>query len=80
MTADPNKEPTMAAPAVLTNPHSAKRWSPSDVDSLDLGDQDLAEFVAAAPDMARALNAILGLDLGHDAERLVRAEIRHALR
>lgn len=29
--------------------------------------------------MARALNAILSLDLGHDAERLVRAEVRHAL-
>ena len=33
--------------------------------------------------MARALKAILNLDLdvdvGHDAERLVRAEVRHAL-
>lgn len=69
----------MAAPAVLTNPHTADRWTPSDVDSLDLSDHELAEFLAAAPKMARALNAILGLDLGHDAERLVRAEVRQAL-
>lgn len=70
----------MAAPAVLTSPHSTDRWTPSNLDELDLdGDKDLAEFVAAAPRMARALNAILNLDLGHDAERLVRAEIRHAL-
>lgn len=70
----------MAAPAVLTNPHATDHWSPADVDAFDLGDKDLAEFVAAAPSMARALNAILTLDLGQDAERLVRAEIRHALR
>lgn len=70
----------MAAPAVLTNPHSADRWTPSSLGALDLnGDKDLADFVAAAPRMARALNAILSLDLGHEAERLVRAEIRHAL-
>ncbi|KRE53034.1 hypothetical protein ASG92_05580 [Arthrobacter sp. Soil736] len=56
------------------------RWTPSDLANLDLGgDKELAEFVAAAPDMARALKAILTLDLGHDAERLVRAEIRHTL-
>lgn len=70
----------MAAPAVLTNPHSTDRWTPSSLDGLDLeADKELAEFVAAAPRMARALNAILSLDLGHDAERLVRAEIRHEL-
>jgi hypothetical protein len=69
----------MAAPAVLANPHTADRWSPADLDSLDLHDEEIAQFVAAAPKMARALNAILGLDLGHDAERLVRAEIRSAL-
>ena len=70
----------MSAPSVLASPHSTDRWTPSSLDTLDLGgDQELAEFVAAAPRMARALNAILSLDLGHDAERLVRAEIRHAL-
>lgn len=69
----------MAAPAVLTNPNAAERWSPTEMDSLNLDDKELAEFVAAAPAMARAINAILGLDLGHDAERLVRAEVRHAL-
>lgn len=70
----------MSAPAVLTNPHSTDRWTPSSLEQLDLGaDKELAEFVAAAPRMARALNAILSLDLGHDAERLVRAEIRHQL-
>jgi hypothetical protein len=70
----------MAASAVLTNPHSTDRWTASSLGELDFGsDQDLADFVAAAPRMARALNAILSLDLGHDAERLVRAEIRTAL-
>jgi hypothetical protein len=70
----------MAAPAVLANRHSTDRWTASSLGELDLGvDQELAEFVAAAPRMARALNAILSLDLGHDAERLVRAEIRHEL-
>jgi hypothetical protein len=70
----------MAAPSVLASPHSNECWTPSSLDELDLGgDKDLAEFVAAAPRMARALNAILSLDLGHDAERLVRSEIRHAL-
>ena len=70
----------MAAPAVLTNPHSTDRWTASNLGELDFGaDQELADFVAAAPSMARALNAILSLDLGHDAERLVRAEIRSAL-
>lgn len=53
-------------------PHVADRWTPSGLDELDLtGDKELAAFVAAAPDMARALKAILSLDLGHDAERLV---------
>lgn len=70
----------MAAPAVLTNPHATDRWTPSTLEGLNIGaDEELAEFVAAAPRMARALNAILSLDLGHDAERLVRAEIRSAL-
>lgn len=70
----------MAAPAVLANPHVTERWSAPDLSSLDLaGDQELAEFVAAAPKMARALNAILRLDLDHEAERLVRSEIRAAL-
>lgn len=71
----------MAAPAVLSNPHTADRWSASNLNELDFaGDQALAELAAAAPGMARALNAVLNLDLGHDAERLVRAEIRSALR
>lgn len=70
----------MAAPAVLTSPHTADRWTPSGLGNMDLSaDPELAEFVAAAPRMARALNAILSLDLGHDAERLVRVEIRSAL-
>jgi hypothetical protein len=38
-------------------------------------DPGLAEFLAAAPNMARALKAVLNLDLGQMAERLVRAEI-----
>ncbi|MBG0738972.1 hypothetical protein IV500_05985 [Paeniglutamicibacter antarcticus] len=70
----------MAAPAVLTNPHSTDRWTPSSLGQVDFdADQELAEFVAAAPRMARALNAILILDLDHGAELLVRAEIRSAL-
>lgn len=70
----------MAAPAVLANPHTTDRWTASDLGALDLaGDKDLADFVASAPAMARALNAILSLDLGHDAELLVRSEIRNAL-
>lgn len=32
-----------------------------------------------SPRMARALNAILNLDLGQEAERMVRTEIRNAL-
>jgi hypothetical protein len=44
----------MAAPAVLTNPHSTDRWTPSTLVGLDLvGDVELAEFVASAPRMAR---------------------------
>ncbi|ACL41983.1 hypothetical protein Achl_4032 (plasmid) [Pseudarthrobacter chlorophenolicus A6] len=70
----------MAAPAVLANPHASERWSTPDLSSLDLaGDPELAEFVAAAPKMARALNAILRLDLDQEAERLIRSEIRAAL-
>lgn len=71
----------MAAAAVLANPHTTDHWSPADLGGLDLaGDPELAELVAAAPQMARALNAVLNLDLGQDAERLVRAEIRSVLR
>lgn len=75
-----DKGNAMTVNAVLTNPHVTDHWTPAELSGLDLaGDETLAEFVAAAPDMARALKAILSLDLGHDAERLVRAEIRYAL-
>lgn len=70
----------MAAPTVLTNPHVTDRWSAPDLIALGLTDTGLAEFLAAAPKMARALNAIQNLDLGQEAERLVRTEIRDALR
>lgn len=44
-----------------------------------VGDKEL-KFVAAAPSVARALNAILNLDLGQEAAHMVRTEIRrHAL-
>lgn len=81
----------MAAPAILANSHTADRWAISPANghailetgsaSLDLGtDVELAALVAAAPKMARALNAALNLDLGTDAERLLRAEITSCLR
>lgn len=64
---------------VLTSQHSDSHWTADDV-RLKLGreleaDAGLAEFLAAAPNMARALKAVLNLDLGELAERLVRAEI-----
>jgi hypothetical protein len=75
------------APQILTNPHTSGRWSADaaaviDRDGqrvFDAADPELAAFLAAAPQMARALNAVLNLDLGSDAERLVRAEIGYAL-
>lgn len=70
----------MAGLAVLTNPHTSDRLSASDLISRDLAsDPELAELLAAAPKMARALNAILRLDLETDVERLVRSEILAAL-
>lgn len=69
----------MVAPAILTNPNVAGCWTLSDLKELDLTDSEVAEFVAAAPRMARALRAILNLDLGLEAERLVRAEVHYAL-
>lgn len=76
----------MAQP-ILTNPHTSGHWSAAadsviDRDGqrvLDAADPEMAAFLAAAPKMARALNAVLNLDLGSDAERLVRAEIGYAL-
>jgi hypothetical protein len=64
---------------VLTSQHTDSHWTADDVreklrPNLQ-SDPDLAEFLAAAPDMARALKAVLNLDLGQLAERLVRAEI-----
>jgi hypothetical protein len=64
---------------VLTSQHTDSHWTAGDVREK-LGreletDPGLAEFLAAAPNMARALNAVLNLDLGQLAERLVRAEI-----
>lgn len=38
-----------------------------------------AVFVADPAKLEKALNAVLGLDLGIDAERLIRAEIREAI-
>ncbi|WP_077489868.1 hypothetical protein [Sinomonas mesophila] len=71
----------MAVSAVLTNPHVADRLSATDVASLDLAhDPELAELLAAAPQMARALNAILNLDLDESARRLIRREIHETLR
>jgi L-asparaginase II len=75
------------APQILANPHTSGRWS-ADADAvvdgdghqvLNAADPDLAAFLAAAPKMARALTAVLNLDLGSEAERLVRAEIGYAL-
>lgn len=73
----------MNANDVLTNRHCNDRWTADTVRSMSArlaSDPELAEFVAAAPDMARALNAVLNLDLGEDAERRVRAEINAVLR
>ena len=75
------------APHILTNPHTSGRWSAGtdaviDRDGqqvLNVTDPELADFLAAAPKMARALSAVLNLDLGSEAERLVRAEIGYAL-
>ncbi|HSN37944.1 MAG TPA: hypothetical protein VLT34_16480 [Arthrobacter sp.] len=54
-------------------------WTATRLDELDLRNEELAAFVAAAPNMARVLKAILNLELGQEAERMVRTEIRHAL-
>lgn len=83
----------MYAPAVLASTHTADRWSVTPADghavlntgpgsaALDFGtDTELADFVAAAPKMARALSAVLNLDLGTEAERLLRTEINACLR
>jgi hypothetical protein len=69
----------MNARTVLTSQHTDSRWTADDVREK-LGrelesDPGLAEFLAAATDRARALKAVLNLDLGELAERLVRAEI-----
>lgn len=73
----------MTARSILTSSHTQSHWTADDVKNK-LGqelqsDPVLADFVAAAPDMARALKAVLNLDLGELAERLVRAEIRAIL-
>ena len=69
----------MNARTVLTSQHTDSRWTADDVRGrLGRGlesDPGLAEFLAAAPDMARTLKAVLNLDLGQLAERLVKAEI-----
>lgn len=71
----------MTVSAVLTNPHVADRLAPLDLASLDLaGNHELAELLAAAPKMARALNAILNLDIEEEARRLIAWEVREALR
>ena len=69
----------MNARTVLTSQHTDGNWTADKVREmlgreLDL-EPGLAEFLAAAPNMARALKAVLNLDLGDLAERLVRAEI-----
>jgi hypothetical protein len=67
--------------AVLANRHVSDRLTPPEMGFLDLaGDPELAELLAAAPKLARALNAILNLDLEEDARRLIVQEIRDALR
>lgn len=75
--------PCEETPGTPTNPHVTDGWSSSDVDTFDLAGKGLAAVVAAASRMASAVKAILNLDLdlglGHDGERLVRAEVRHAL-
>ncbi|MFD5276344.1 hypothetical protein ACFWIX_02155 [Pseudarthrobacter sp. NPDC058362] len=73
----------MTAKSILTSLHTQSHWTADDV-KIKLGrelesDPGLADFVAAAPDMARALKAVLNLDLGELAERLIRAEIRAIL-
>ena len=68
---------------VLASPHCNDRWTVDTVRSMATrleSDPELAEFVATSPDMARALKAVLNLDLGEDAERRVRAEINAVLR
>lgn len=81
----------MSAPAILANAHASDRWNltpanghsilQTGTDTLYLGeDPELAALVAAAPKMARALSAALNLDLGTEAERLLRAEITSCLR
>ena len=71
----------MSFSAVLTNPHIADRLAPPELATLDLaGNPELAELLAAAPKLARALNAILNLDLEEDARRLIAWEVREALR
>ncbi|WP_136610451.1 hypothetical protein [Sinomonas albida] len=70
----------MAVSTVLANPHVADRLSAPEVAALDLAsDPELAELLAAAPRMARALNAILNLDVDDRARRLIMWEIREAL-
>ncbi|MFE4834656.1 hypothetical protein ACFRAU_08235 [Arthrobacter sp. NPDC056691] len=73
----------MNAKTVLTSQHTHSHWTADDVREK-LGrelesDPGLAEFLAVAPNMARALKAVLNLDLGELAERLVRAEISDIL-
>jgi hypothetical protein len=71
----------MLIATVLDNPHIFDQLSAPEVASLDLArDTELAELLAAAPRLARALNAVLNLDLDEDAVRLIRREIREALR
>jgi hypothetical protein len=65
--------------AVLTSQHTESHWTADDIKeklARELeSDPALAEFLAAAPNMARALRAVLNLDLGELNERLVRTEI-----
>lgn len=71
----------MTVSAVLSNRHVSDRLTPTMLAALDLaGDRELSELLLAAPKMARALNAVLNLDLAEDARRLIAAEIREALR
>jgi hypothetical protein len=71
----------MPISTVLDNPHVFDHLSAAEVASLDLAhDADLAELLASAPKLARAVNAILNLDLDEEALRLIRREIREALR
>ena len=71
----------MLISTVLDNPHVFDRLSAPEMATLDLAhDAELAELLAAAPKLARALNAILNLDLHEEDLRLIRREIREALR